>query len=101
MDLIKNILFFIVLFSVSTTSLADNRSKREKLLKLAEFEDLIHVTKRTRELCVKVMRKVTPDIITLDNPEYFGGIKPGSKYWNDVKEIYYIYKFILRLSKER
>ncbi len=81
------VLLLIFMIGCSVTEI----SKKEKLLILAQYEELTVGIKKQKQICLEATNKTNPNKIAIDNPEFFGGIKPGSKYWPEVEKIYSTY----------
>lgn len=80
----------LIIFSLTLLETTDSLStdKENKLLELAKYERVAEKTHRFRKLCMRKNEKISPESVVIENPHYFGGIKPGSKYWSNIKEIY-------------
>ncbi len=79
-------MFVILNFIVACASV--EISKKEKVLKMARYDNLKEGITKNRKLCLEETNKTNPLKIAKDNPEFFGGIKPGSKYWPEVERTY-------------
>jgi len=102
MQLVRMVLL-VALGINSLVSYGAETTRTEKLNKLAQYEEMAEVTKRYKDLCINEINKTNPLKIAKDNPEYFGGITPWSKYWPDVEMIYgeYIKSACVYLDEEK
>ena len=78
----------ILLLLICSVSFAQGASKENKLRKLAKHENVLSVVERYRTLCIEENKKMNPEKIISENPMYFGGITPESKYWGEVNSIF-------------
>lgn len=80
----------LIIFSLTLLATTDSLStdKENKLLELSKYERVAEKIQRFRKLCMRKTEKISPESVVSENPLYFGGIKPGSKYWSNIKESY-------------
>jgi hypothetical protein len=82
------IMIVAILALLFLNSNADEITKDQKLRKLAELENLIQIVQNHKAECIKGMKDFDPNIVIKTQPNFFGGIMPGSKKWKEVEEAF-------------
>jgi Uncharacterized protein conserved in bacteria (DUF2059) len=74
-------LAFVCLIVLSNSAYADDTSKEDKLLQFVRLFEPTNVVKEYKLSCMERYKAYNPETIVKYNPNYFSGIKPGSKKW--------------------
>lgn len=88
MTLAKKLFYSLLTIGFTVSCSTVELTKKEKIQALARYDNLTDRIAKNKKLCVQETKKINPLKLAKDNPEFFGGIKPGSKYWPEVEIIY-------------
>ncbi len=84
--MLKIITISFVIFSISVGILgADELTIDKKLRKLADLQNLRQTVQKQKTECENGMNDFDPNVVVKTQPNFFGGIMPGSKKWHRVE----------------
>ncbi|MBT9514677.1 MAG: DUF2059 domain-containing protein [Acidovorax sp.] len=82
------LLLAILFIAVPTSAASAGEVSARQFVDLLRYEDQFI---KYRETCIATQRTVSPSALVAQNPNYFGGIRPGHKQWQVIVTAYEAY----------
>lgn len=74
--------------STGVSAAEESRALANKFVSALRYDEQFE---KFKEQCITTYRAITPDALVKQNPDYFGGLRPGHVKWRRVVSAYEVY----------